>query len=160
MANVRVIPATAPIISAQERNAAVKRRVAFYARVSTDSSEQKTSYDAQVDYYTKFIQSHPEWQFAGEYTDEGISAVSTKRREGFRQMVADGLAGSDPEVRWCSCWCGMEPEPANVLSKPRGVRNFNGLNWQGWSRRSWLPESCARTVVRRADMKWLFWASP
>jgi len=71
----------------------VKRRVAFYARVSTDSSEQKTSYDAQVDYYTKFIQSHPDWEFICGYTDEGISAVNTKRREGFKQMVADGLAG-------------------------------------------------------------------
>lgn len=93
MANIRVIPATAPILSAQERNSAVKRRVAFYARVSTDSSEQKTSYDAQVDYYTKFIQSRPDWEFICGYTDEGISAVNTKRREGFKQMVADGLAG-------------------------------------------------------------------
>ena len=93
MANVRVIPATAPVLSAQERNSGYRRRVAFYARVSTDSSEQKTSYDAQVDYYTKFIQSHPEWEFVCGYTDEGISAVNTKRREGFKQMVADGLAG-------------------------------------------------------------------
>jgi DNA invertase Pin-like site-specific DNA recombinase len=93
MANVRVIPATAPVLSAQERNSMVKRRVAFYARVSTDSPEQKTSYDAQVDYYTKFIQSHPDWEFIGGYTDEGISAVNTKRRECFKQMVADGLAG-------------------------------------------------------------------
>jgi DNA invertase Pin-like site-specific DNA recombinase/predicted DNA-binding protein YlxM (UPF0122 family) len=93
MANIRVIPATATILSAQERNSAVKRRVAFYARVSTDSSEQKTSYNAQVDYYTKFIKSHPDWEFAYGYTDEGISAVNTKRREGFKQMVADGLAG-------------------------------------------------------------------
>lgn len=93
MANVRVIPATIPVLSAQEKGSSVKRRVAFYARVSTDSSEQKTSYDAQVDYYTKFIQSHPDWEFICGYTDEGISAVNTKRREGFKQMVADGLAG-------------------------------------------------------------------
>ena len=39
MANVRVIPALAPIISAQERNSAVRRRVTAYARVSTDSAE-------------------------------------------------------------------------------------------------------------------------
>lgn len=93
MSNIRVIPATVPVISAQEKGSAGKRRVAFYARVSTDSSEQKTSYDAQVDYYTKFIQSHPEWEYVCGYTDEGISAVNTKRREGFKQMVADGLAG-------------------------------------------------------------------
>lgn len=94
-----VIPATAPILSAQERNSAFKQRVAFYARVSTDSSEQNTSYDAQVDYYTKFIKSHPEWEFVCGYTDEGISAVNTKRREGFKQIVADGLEGKIQTAR-------------------------------------------------------------
>ncbi len=69
MANVRVIPALAPIISAQERNSTVRRRVTAYARVSTDSEEQKTSYDAQVDYYTKLIKSHPEWEYKTIYTD-------------------------------------------------------------------------------------------
>ncbi len=93
MANVRVIPALAPIISAQERNSTVRRRVTAYARVSTDSEEQKTSYDAQVDYYTKLIKSHPEWEYKTIYTDEGISAVNTKRREGFNKMIEDGLAG-------------------------------------------------------------------
>ena len=52
MANIRVIPATAPALSAQSKSNAVKRRVAAYARVSTDSDEQLTSYEAQVDYYT------------------------------------------------------------------------------------------------------------
>lgn len=93
MANVRVIPATAPVLSAQAKSNSNKRRVAAYARVSTDSDEQLTSYEAQVDYYTKFIQSKPDWEFVTVYTDEGISAVNTKKREGFKQMVADGLAG-------------------------------------------------------------------
>ena len=34
-----------------------KKRVAAYARVSTDSDEQFTSYEAQVDFYTRYIQS-------------------------------------------------------------------------------------------------------
>ena len=91
--NIRVIPATAQISSAQETNIAQKRRVAAYARVSTDSEDQLTSYEAQVDYYTKFIRSRADWEFVTVYTDEGISAVNTKKREGFKQMVADGLAG-------------------------------------------------------------------
>lgn len=93
MANVRVIPATATVMSAQTTNATHKRRVAAYARVSTDSEEQLTSYEAQVDYYTKFIKGRSDWEFVTVYTDEGISAVNTKKREGFKQMVADGLAG-------------------------------------------------------------------
>ncbi|WP_018704570.1 recombinase family protein [Anaeromusa acidaminophila] len=93
MANVRIIPATAPLLSAQGKNAALRRRVAAYARVSTDSDEQLTSYEAQVDYYTKLIQGRADWDFITIYTDEGITAVNTKRREGFKQMVADGLSG-------------------------------------------------------------------
>jgi len=70
-----------------------RKRVAAYARVSTDNEEQLSSYEAQVDYYTSHIRSKPDWQFAGIYTDEGISATSTKNREGFNRMVVDALSG-------------------------------------------------------------------
>ncbi|MEY8238393.1 recombinase family protein, partial [Lachnospiraceae bacterium 66-29] len=70
-----------------------KRRVAAYARVSTDSDEQLSSYEAQVDFYTRHIKSNPEWEFVGVYTDEGISGTNTRKREGFNHMVADALAG-------------------------------------------------------------------
>ena len=90
---VTVIPPTIQPITHLARNAVVRRRVAAYARVSTSSEEQLTSYEAQVDYYTRFIQSKPEWEFVRVYTDEGISAVNTKKREGFNQMVRDALNG-------------------------------------------------------------------
>ena len=93
MANVRVIPATTPVISAQSKTSTAKRRVAAYARVSTGSDEQLTSYEAQVDYYTRFIQSREDWEFVMVYADEGISAVNTKKRDGFNQMVAAALTG-------------------------------------------------------------------
>ena len=70
-----------------------KRRVAAYARVSTDSDEQFTSYEAQIDYYTKLIDARDDWEFVHVYTDEGITGTSTKHREGFKQMVADALDG-------------------------------------------------------------------
>lgn len=70
-----------------------RKRVAGYARVSTDFEEQLTSYEAQVDYYTRYIQENPDWQFVSVYTDEGISATSTKKRDGFNRMIADALAG-------------------------------------------------------------------
>lgn len=53
--NVTVIPATLNIHTKTPTTERVRRRVAAYARVSTDSEEQLTSYEAQVDYYTKFI---------------------------------------------------------------------------------------------------------
>ena len=45
------------------------------------------------DNYTRYIQSKDEWQFVEVYTDEGISATNTKKRDGFNRMVADALAG-------------------------------------------------------------------
>ena len=46
-----------------------KRRVAAYARVSTDSDEQFTSFEAQVDYYTRQITANPDWTMVEVYTD-------------------------------------------------------------------------------------------
>lgn len=70
-----------------------KRKVAGYARVSTDSEEQQTSYEAQVSYYTEYIKKRADWEFAGVYTDQGISATNTKHRSGFNKMIEDALAG-------------------------------------------------------------------
>ena len=66
---VTVIPATMDPLTRMPTRASVKRRVAGYARVSTDSDEQFTSYEAQVDYYTQYIKRHAEWQFVEVYTD-------------------------------------------------------------------------------------------
>lgn len=70
-----------------------RRKVAAYARVSTDHEKQQSSYEAQLDYYTNFIRNHDGWEFVNVYADEGITGTSTKHREGFKQMVADALAG-------------------------------------------------------------------
>ncbi len=90
---VTAIPATINRYTAMPLNGIKKRRVAGYARVSTDSEDQLTSYEAQVDYYTNYIKSRNDWEFVKVYTDEGITATNTKKREGFNNMVADALAG-------------------------------------------------------------------
>ena len=87
------IPPTISRYTAAPINSTKKRRVAGYARVSTDHEEQTTSYEAQVDYYTNYIKSRDDWGFVAIYTDEGISATNTKKREGFKAMIADALAG-------------------------------------------------------------------
>ena len=56
--NVTVIPATLNIQTKTPTAERVRRRVAAYARVSTDSEEQLTSYEAQVDYYTTVSYTH------------------------------------------------------------------------------------------------------
>ena len=72
---VTVIPATRNPLTGVPTAGLHKRRVAAYARVSTDSEEQLTSYEAQVDYYTKLINNNPEWDFVKVYTDEGITEL-------------------------------------------------------------------------------------
>ena len=93
MAKVRIIPAKKIITNNRNNPHSTKRRVAGYARVSTDSDEQFTSYEAQIEYYTEFIKSRPDWEFIKVYTDEGVSGTSTNRREGFKQMINDALLG-------------------------------------------------------------------
>ncbi|KRQ86776.1 Transposon Tn3 resolvase [Caloramator mitchellensis] len=89
---VTVIPATINRYSKEQIETSIKR-VAAYARVSTDNDEQLSSYEAQVDHYTRYIKSNPSWRFVGVYSDEGISATSTKKREGFNRMIEDALNG-------------------------------------------------------------------
>ncbi len=76
MANVTVIPATRNLHTGIRNDAVAKRKTAGYARVSTDSEEQLTSYEAQVDYYTNYIKSRPEWEFVNVYTDEKLQGDS------------------------------------------------------------------------------------
>ena len=90
---VTTIPATISRFTATPIGSREKRKVAGYARVSTDHEDQISSYTAQVDYYTNYIKGREDWEFAGMYTDEGITATNTKKREGFKRMVADALAG-------------------------------------------------------------------
>lgn len=90
---VTLIPAVKPKFSSQTTDTGRKRRVAAYARVSTDSDEQFTSFEAQVDYYTKLIKERQDWLFVDVYTDEGISGTSTKHRAGFNKMIEDALDG-------------------------------------------------------------------
>lgn len=90
---ITVIPATVNPLTKLSGKAVNKRRTAGYARVSTDKDEQFTSYEAQVDYYTQFIKRHSDWEFVKVYTDEGISGLDTKKRDGFNEMIKDALCG-------------------------------------------------------------------
>ena len=93
MKNITVIPARktakgAPLVSQQ------KLKVAAYCRVSTDSDEQATSYDAQIKYYTELIENNPEWTLAGIFADEGISGTNTKKRDEFNRMIEECKVGN------------------------------------------------------------------
>ena len=72
---------------------AKKLRVAAYARVSSDSTDQLNSFATQVDYYTNYIQSNDEWEFAGLYADEALSGTTANKRSDFQRLLADCRAG-------------------------------------------------------------------
>lgn len=66
---VRIIPPTIDRYTMASIDKPRLRKVAAYARVSTDMLEQLTSYEAQIDYYTKYIKNHEGWEFVKVYTD-------------------------------------------------------------------------------------------
>lgn len=86
---VTLIPPVATLPSGELK----KRRVAAYARVSTNSDEQENSLAAQRTYYENRIRSNTAWEFVNVYYDDGISGLSSRNREGFNQMVEDAIAG-------------------------------------------------------------------
>ena len=90
---VTMIPATLDMNTSKPMDGAIKKRVAGYARVSTDNEDQVNSYEAQVDYYTDYIQKRDDWTFVKVYTDDGISGTSTAKRTGFNNMIEDALNG-------------------------------------------------------------------
>lgn len=70
-----------------------RKRVAAYARVSVDKGRTMHSLSAQVSYYSNLIQKNPEWEYAGVYSDGGISGTSTESRTEFQRMVKDAEEG-------------------------------------------------------------------
>jgi site-specific DNA recombinase len=70
-----------------------KKKVAAYCRVSTDSEEQKESYENQVSHYTQHIEKNSNWDLVDIYADEGISGTNTKDRVQFNRMIEDARAG-------------------------------------------------------------------
>ena len=93
MAIVRTIPAKKRVGSRMTDDEKQKLRVAAYCRVSTESDEQATSFDAQIEHYTNYITTHPGWKLADIYADDGISGTNTKEREGFNRLIEDCMKG-------------------------------------------------------------------
>lgn len=93
MSKITVIPASVNTFTHLNSAVLNKRKVCGYARVSTDRDEQFTSFQAQKDYYEKYIKSNLDWNFVGLYADEGITGTSIKNRDGFNRMIKDALNG-------------------------------------------------------------------
>lgn len=118
--NVITIPASISRFTASPLTGTARRRVAAYARVSTDHEEQQSSYEAQVDYYTAYIKGRSDWEFVSVYADEGVTGCNTRRRDGFNAMVEDALAGKIEilPAKWIQSHYSEHPP------KPLEIRRF------------------------------------
>jgi len=70
-----------------------EKRVAIYARVSTNDPRQTSSYELQKSHYTEMVNRRPGWHLVEIYADEGISGTSLKHRDAFIKMIADCKVG-------------------------------------------------------------------
>ena len=93
MGKVKVIEASKQ--SRRQRNSFIENqlRVAAYCRVSTDSDEQKLSYQSQVLHYKQLVETKPEWELVDIYADEAISGTQINKRVDFQRMINDALEG-------------------------------------------------------------------
>ena len=78
-----------PTIKIIDKRLARRVKVAAYCRVSTSDADQLASLDNQKKHYEKFIKANPDWEFAGVYSDDGISGRSADKRKAFQQMLSD-----------------------------------------------------------------------
>lgn len=69
------------------------KRVAVYARVSTDDPNQTSSYELQKNHYQDYVSQVPNWDLVKIYADEGISGTSLTHRDAFKEMIQDCLNG-------------------------------------------------------------------
>ena len=69
------------------------KKVAAYARVSTDKDDQANSFESQIKYFKDYINSEAGWELVKIYSDEGLSGTQTTKRQGFNEMINDALAG-------------------------------------------------------------------
>ena len=96
---VTKIERTAVALGENNVRSLTKRRVAAYARVSTDSDEQFTSFEAQVDYYTRQIAANPDWTMVEVYTD------------------VDTRYGHLPQKPMSGCFNSRPPERGNLQNQ-------------------------------------------
>jgi DNA invertase Pin-like site-specific DNA recombinase len=64
------------------------KRVAAYARVSSDKDAMLRSLSAQIDYYVNYINRRGDWEYAGIYADEAETGTKAARPE-FQRLLTD-----------------------------------------------------------------------
>lgn len=87
MKTIEVIQPMSRFINKATNEVIRKKRVAAYARVSTDEDDQLNSFRFQIEEYTARIQDNDDWEFIGMFADQGISGTQMKKRPEFMKMI-------------------------------------------------------------------------
>ena len=69
----------------------MKRKVAIYARVSTEHEAQISALGNQIQYYDDILNKHPDWILYDRYIDEGITGTSIKKRKNFIKVFKNNM---------------------------------------------------------------------
>ena len=100
-----------------------KKKIAVYARVSTDHEDQKDSIENQQIYFQNSINLHPNWELYKIYADEGITGTSLKRREQFKKMMEDAMNGKF-DIILTKEVCRFARNTLDTLEKTRQLKNM------------------------------------
>ena len=116
---VQVIEATKPRVHTSQSIAQHRLRTCCYCRVSTDSEDQETSYEGQIQHFTEYINSHPDMELSGIYADPGVSGTGLKNRTQFNKMISDCEAGLHDMVlvKSISRWARNTVDSLNTIRK-------------------------------------------
>lgn len=90
---VKKITKIEPVSSNPGQERVDVKRVCAYCRVSTNSADQKNSFESQQSYYTRLIEEKQGWVMVGIYADEAKSGTKLARRDDFQQMMQDCRLG-------------------------------------------------------------------
>lgn len=69
------------------------KKVAIYARVSTEHEAQVNSLKNQIEFYDDILAKHDDFVLYKRYIDEGITGTSIKKRKSFKRMIEDAKTG-------------------------------------------------------------------
>lgn len=104
-------------------NGATLKQVGAYCRVSSEKEMQLNSFDAQVKYYTEYINQHENWNLVKIYADEGITGTNTKRRSGLKDMLRD-CKNKKLDLIICKSISRMGRNTADLLKIVRETREL------------------------------------
>ena len=103
-------------------------RVATYCRVSTKHEEQQQSLEAQIDYYTNYVENHPNWVLVAVYFDTA-SGIRTNQRPRYQQLLKDCTSKKKQKSRSDSVEVPQSFWPGRIGNHPSNQEVEENEHW-------------------------------